>query len=96
MEPRNETQPWPSGAVPVRAWTQTIDGAVYTVKPVGGDVFGIWRDVEELGTFALHRGAAGELRAGYAEDLSLEARSVVHEFIQSCSEPSKGPANRDG
>jgi hypothetical protein len=95
MEPRDASQPWPSGKLPVPAWTKTIAGAAYTVKRIGGDVFGIWRDVEELGTFELRRSPANELRASYAGDLSLEARAVVDEFMQAYSEPFEGAARRD-
>jgi hypothetical protein len=95
MEPRDASQPWPTGTQPVPAWTKTIAGAAYTVKPLGGDVFGIWRDVEELGTFELRRGAAHDLRPSYADDLSLEARAVVDEFVQACREPFEGAARRD-
>lgn len=78
------------------AWTKTVAGAAYTVKRVGADVFGIWRDVEELGAFELRRNAANELRASYPSELSLEARAVVDEFMQAYSKPFEGAARRDG
>jgi hypothetical protein len=97
MEPRNASQPWPSGTTPAPAWTKTIEGAAYTIKRIDGDVFGIWRDgVEELGTFQLQLGAGRELRATFAGDLSLEARGAVHEFIQTYESVPEGAARPEG
>jgi hypothetical protein len=95
MEPREETQPWPSGHVPTPAWTKQINGAAYTVKRIADDVFGIWRETEELGTFALRRDSSDELQPVYGADLSLEARTVVPEFLASYIEPFEGAARRD-
>ena len=94
MEPRSASQPWPSGETPAPAWTKTIGGGTYTIKRVQGDSFGIWRDVEELGTFELHHGGHDELRAS-VEHLSLEARAVVDEFIATYQEPFEGAARRE-
>jgi hypothetical protein len=95
MEPRGASQPWPSGKVPVPAWTKTIHGATYTIKRIDGDGFGIWRETEELGTFELHSGPGDELRASYPDDLSLEARAAVKEFIETYKRAPEGPATRD-
>lgn len=81
--------------MPVPAWTKTIQGNTYTVKRINEDEFGIWREVEELGTFRLQMGEADELRASYADDLSLEARAVVTEFIETSRASPEGPAKRD-
>lgn len=80
---------------PVPAWTKTVHGEAYTVKRIGGAAFGIWRDVEKLGSFELRGSAPSELRAVYADDLSLEARAVVDEFIATYGEPFEGAAKRD-
>ncbi|HKY39615.1 MAG TPA: hypothetical protein VJN18_26940, partial [Polyangiaceae bacterium] len=53
MQPREPSQPWPIGNAPTPAWTKTIDGAAYTVKRIQPDLFGVWRDAEELGIFQL-------------------------------------------
>jgi hypothetical protein len=95
MEPRDASQQWPSGKLPVPAWTKTIAGQAYTVKRIGGDAFEIWREGEELGTFELRRAGAGELHAAHANDLSLEARTVVDEFLNTYSQPFEGAAKRD-
>lgn len=96
MEPRAPTQPWPSGRVPAPAWTKLINGAVYTVKRIDDVVFGIWRETEELGSFQLHHVGQNELRAEYGDDLSLEARAVVSEFIEKSREDPEGAAKRGG
>jgi hypothetical protein len=90
----NASQPRPSDQ-PLPAWTKTVGGEAYTVKRIGGAAFGIWRDVESLGTFELRGSGPSELRAVYAGDLSLEARAVVDEFIATYSEPFEGAARRD-
>jgi hypothetical protein len=95
MEPRDTSQPWPSGKAPVPAWTKTIEGATYTVKRISGDLFGIWREAEELGTFQLEIGRDSDLRISYPDDLSLEARGVVNEFIVTSRSAPEGPAKRD-
>jgi hypothetical protein len=95
MEPRDTSQPWPASSVPAPAWTKTMDGATYTVKRVNGDEFGIWRETEKLGTFQLQVGADDEVRASHTDDLSLEARAVVTEFIQTSRTAPEGPAKRD-
>jgi hypothetical protein len=95
MEPRNESQPWPSSKVPLPAWTKTIAGSAYTVKRIDGDLFGIWRDVEELGTFELYGSSADELRVEHADQLSLEARTVLREFLATYREAPEGAAKRD-
>ena len=94
MEPHDTSQRWPPGEAPAPAWTKTIKGAPYTIKRIGGTAFGIWREAEEIGTFELHR-EANELRATYAGGLTLEARAVVDEFIDSYSQPFEGAAKRD-
>jgi hypothetical protein len=95
MEPRHPSQPWPGGKVPAPAWTKTIQGNTYTVKRINDDELGIWREAEELGTFRLQAGGADELRASYADDLSLEARAVVNEFIETSRSAPEGPAKRE-
>lgn len=81
--------------MPAPAWTKVIDGAAYTVKRIGDDRFGIWRDVEELGTFELYSDPSEALRPGYADDLSLEARAVVREFVSDYRDGApEGPARR--
>jgi hypothetical protein len=95
MEPNNAAGRRPPGTAPVRAWTKTIHGAAYTIKQIENDTFGIWRDVEELGTFELRREGPDQLRATYVEKLSLEARSVVDELVDTYFEDREGPAKRD-
>jgi hypothetical protein len=95
MEPRDTSQPWPAGRVPAPAWTKTIQGNTYTVKRINDDELGIWRETEELGTFRLQVGQADELQVSYADDLSLEARAVVAEFIETSRTAPEGPAKRD-
>ena len=95
MEPRDPSQPWPTGREPVPAWTKTIDGATYTVKRINDVELGIWRETEELGTFRLQVGEADEVRASHTDDLPLEARAVVTEFIQTSRTAPEGPAKRD-
>lgn len=95
MEPRDESQYWPSTEAPAPAWTKSINGEPYTVKRLGAAVFGIWREAEQLGTFEL-RGEGEALRAAYSTDLSLEARGVVDQFIATYSKPFEGAARRDG
>jgi hypothetical protein len=94
MEPREPTQPWPSGNVPTPAWTKTIDGAAYTIEPIDDDVFGIWRDVEELGSFRLDPSAPGGVHSAAARELSLEAQAAVAAFIETSREFPEGAATR--
>ena len=82
MDPHDEVQPWPSGDAPVPAWTKEIDGKAYTVKPVDRHTFGIWRNVEELGTFELSPRARAE--PSDLEHLSIEARTVARAFAAFC------------
>jgi hypothetical protein len=79
MEPRDQSQPWPTGIEPTRAWTKEIAGKAYTVKPIDERLWGIWRDVEELGTFQLSNDTPP--RAIAPADLTLEARGVVDVFL---------------
>ena len=95
MEPRDTTQPWPASKVPAPAWTKTMDGATYTVKRINDAEFGIWRETEELGTFQLQGEDPDEVRAAHTDDLSLEARAVVTEFIKTSRTSPEGPAKRD-
>jgi hypothetical protein len=94
MEPREPTQPWPSGRVPTAAWTKSIDGAAYTVEPIHDGLFGIWRDVEELGTFRLDPTDPEGFRSAEPTELTLEAREVVRQFIKTSREFPEGPATR--
>jgi hypothetical protein len=67
----------------------------YTVKRLEGDVFGIWRDGEDAGTFELWTNEEDELEATYAGQVSVEVRAVVSEFMESYRQPFEGAAKRD-
>ncbi len=94
MEPRRASQPWPPTEAPAPAWTKTIRGDAYTIKRVGGDTFGIWREGDGLGTFELRSGPGEEPRVVDERHLSLEARAVVTEFLATYFEDIEGPAKR--
>ena len=92
---RNAAHLWPAGRAPAPAWTKTIRGNAYTIKRIQGDTFGIWRDVEALGTFEVCGGVGDELRASGVETLSIEARAVVDEFVATYFDDLEGPAKRE-
>jgi hypothetical protein len=79
---------------PTRAWTKEIAGKAYTVKRIDDRLFGIWRDVQELGTFRLSGDTPPALIAPV--DLTLEARGVADVFIAemgrhaACRSPDEG------
>jgi hypothetical protein len=94
MQPREPSQPWPPGNAPTPAWTKTIDGTAYTVKRIQPDLFGIWRDVEELGIFQLDPDTPDGFHSANPTDLTLEARAVVKEFIETSRNHPDGQATR--
>lgn len=61
------------------AWSQVLDGKVYSVRRVGGSTYEVWREGVKLGSFEfLPHSAEGPVV--YVSD-GPEARAVANAFV---------------
>ena len=63
------------------AWTQVIDGKIYSVRRIGGSIYEVWREGQNLGSFEfLPHTEQGPV--AYVND-GPEARAVANAFVEA-------------
>jgi hypothetical protein len=63
------------------AWTHVIDGKTYAVRRIGGHIYEVWRDGQQLGSFEFHPHTP-QGPVAYVHD-GPEARAVANAFVDA-------------
>jgi hypothetical protein len=61
------------------AWSQVLDGKVYSVRRLGGSTYEVWREGVKLGSFEFHPHSVHSPVAEVSDD--PEARAVADAFV---------------